>query len=73
MPKQQMSLIAFNNTIARYSSTHHIETHGVVIYSKQGIVKFEKMVLTPIESYERMKESKYEWRYSQRGSDSDSD
>ena len=51
---QQMSIVAFNNQIARYSKTHHIETYGVVINNKLGIVKFDKMVMTPIESYERI-------------------
>ena len=70
---QEMSLVAFNNQIARYSKTHHIETHGVVINSKQGIVKFDKMVLTPIDSYERIMSKKHEAKYSQYGSDSDDD
>ena len=52
---QEMSLVAFNNTIAKYSKTHHIEVEGVKINRNAGTVKIDKLVLIPLESYEYIK------------------
>ena len=67
---QQMSLVAFNNQIRRYSETHHVKVNGAVVNAKAGTVTFKKMVLTPIEIYKEIQMLKYEAKYSQYGDSS---